>query len=256
MSEASLFSEIWQLYLYQPLVNLLVYLYNNVAAANLGWAIVALTVCLRIVLLPLSILSERNKFLMDEMQKEVDTAERHYRADPIYLKEHVRGLMKKYHIRPWAKTSVLGIQLLVLVLLYQVFITGISGAQLTKILYPSVEYPGKLNTMFFSVQYGAEPADVLAFDIGERSIIWAVLVALVLFVDIAIKLSHAKKEKIKLTGSDLTYWIAFPLASGLILWYLPMVKALFIFTSLMLSYLIALMTHLFWGKKDAAGAHH
>ena len=75
MSEASLFSEIWQLYLYQPLVNLLVYLYNNVAAANLGWAIVALTVCLRIVLLPLSILSERNKFLMDEND---EVAEKHF----------------------------------------------------------------------------------------------------------------------------------------------------------------------------------
>lgn len=256
MSEVSIFSEIWQLYLYQPLVNLLVYLYTNVAAENLGWAIVALTVCLRVVLLPLTILSERNKIVMEEMEQEVALAERHYRADPVYLKDHVRSLMKKYHVRPWAKTSALAIQLLVLVLLYQVFLTGVSGAQLAKILYPSVEYPGKLNTLFFSVQYGSTPADALAFDVGEQSIIWAALVALVLIINIAFKLSKAKKEGTKLTGSDLTYFIAFPLASFLILWYLPMVKALFIFTSLMLSYLIAIITHLFWAKKDAHGAHH
>lgn len=255
MNEVSLFSEIWQLYLYQPLVNLLVYLYNNVASQNLGWAVVALTLCLRIVLLPLSILSERNKVLMEKMEHEVEQAERSYRSDPIYLKQHIRGLMKKYHIRPWAKTLALGIQLLVLVLLYQVFIVGISGSQLAKILYDSVEYPGKLNTLFFSVQYGATPAETLAFDIGERSIIWAALVALVLFVDIAVKLRSAKSSN-KLDGSDLAYWIIFPLASSLILWYLPMVKALFILTSIMFSYLIAIVSHVFWGKGDSHGAHH
>jgi YidC/Oxa1 family membrane protein insertase len=250
MSEIGIFSQIWQLYLYQPLVNLLVYLYNTIAGGNLGWAIVSLTVCLRLVLLPLSILSERNKLLLEEMQKDIGEAERHYRADPIYLKEHVRGLMKKYHIRPWAKTVSLAIQLFVLVLLYQVFITGVSSAQLAKILYPFVDYPGKLNTIFFTVT--TETGDIM-FDVGQRSLLAAAVVGLVLFIDIAFSL---RKTDRKATKSDLLYWIVFPLASFLILWYLPMVKALFIITSIVFSYVVSLISKRLQNKKDGHGAHH
>ena len=244
------FSQFWQIYLYQPLVNGLVYLYNTVAGQNLGWAVVSLTVCLRILLLPLSILSEPNEIIMDEVDGEVKELERRYRTDPILLKEHVRSLMRKYHMRPWAKTSALGIQLLVLVLLYQVFLTGITGQQLVKILYSFVEYPGKLNTLFFATDVGPYH---LVYDIGQRSIAWALLVAVILLVDIAVKLELGKR---KATGSDITYLIVFPLASFLILWYLPMVKALFILTSMLFSYLLILTRKLFWGKKDAHGAHH
>lgn len=245
-----LFSHVWQIYLYQPLVNMLVYLYNTVAGQNLGWAVVSLTICLRLLLLPLSVMSERNEIVAEEMDDEVKEIERRYRADPVQLKENVRALMKKHHIRPWAKTIALGIQLLVLVLLYQVFLAGITGSQLIKILYSFVDYPGRLNTIFFTMPVGSE---TVVFNIGERSLFWAGLVGVVLIVDIIVKLKHSTR---KLDGSDLAYLILFPVFSFLILWYLPMVKALFIITSMSFSYLLTLVRKLFWGKADAHGAHH
>lgn len=251
MNEFGVFSQIWQVYLYQPLVNLLVYLYNTIANGNLGWAIVSLTICLRLLLLPLSILSERNKRLLEEMQKDITEAERHYHSDPIYLKEHVRALMRKYHIRPWAKTVSLAIQLFVLVLLYQVFITGVSSAQLAKILYPFVEYPGKLNTIFFTIT--TNTSDIV-FDVGQRSVLAAGVVALILFADIGLAF---RKSEHKATKSDLFYWIVFPFASFLILWYLPMVKALFILTSILFSYVVTMLSSRLQNKKDGGhGAHH
>jgi YidC/Oxa1 family membrane protein insertase len=245
-----LFSHVWQIYLYQPLVNMLVYLYNTVAGQNLGWAVVSLTICLRILLLPLSIMSERNEIVAEDLDDEVKEVERRYRADPVQLKENIRALMKKHHIRPWAKTIALAIQLLVLVLLYQVFLAGITGAQLIKILYSFVDYPGRLNSIFFSMPFGAE---TITFNIGDRSVLWAGLVAVVLIVDIVFKLRSSHR---KLNGSDLTYLIVFPIFSFLVLWYLPMVKALFIITSMSFSYLLTLVRKLFWGKADAHGAHH
>ncbi|MDQ5931745.1 MAG: YidC/Oxa1 family rane protein insertase [Patescibacteria group bacterium] len=245
-----LFSHVWQIYLYQPLVNMLVYLYNTVAGQNLGWAVVSLTICLRILLLPLSVMSERNEIIAEEMDDEVKEIERRYRADPVQLKENIRALMKKHHIRPWAKTIALAIQLLVLVLLYQVFLAGITGSQLIKILYASVDYPGRLNSVFFTMPVGSE---TVVFNIGERSLFWAGLVGVVLVVDIIIKLQRSTR---KLDGSDLAYLILFPVFSFLVLWYLPMVKALFIITSMSFSYLLTLVRKLFWGKADAHGAHH
>ncbi len=245
-----LFSHVWQIYLYQPLVNMLVYLYNTVAGQNLGWAVVSLTICLRILLLPLSVMSERNEIIAEEMDDEVKEIERRYRADPVQLKENIRALMKKHHIRPWAKTIALAIQLLVLVLLYEVFLAGITGSQLIKILYASVDYPGRLNSVFFTMPVGSE---TVVFNIGERSLFWAGLVGVVLVVDIIIKLQRSTR---KLDGSDLAYLILFPVFSFLVLWYLPMVKALFIITSMSFSYLLTLVRKLFWGKADAHGAHH
>ncbi len=253
---------LWQVYLYQPLVNLLIYLYNTIANQNLGWAVIYLTLALRIVLLPFSILSERNKVIYKKMEEQISEAERVHRADPVYIKEYVRGLMKKYKIRPWAKTGELAIQLLVLILLYQVFITGIQGLQLSKILYPSVDYPGRINTIFLTVPYNSSLVrghcdtgfvacpDVfthqeLIFDVAERSIIWAVLIAVILFTDILVSL---KKTKRILAGTDLTYLLLFPLVSGLILWWLPMVKSLFILTSIAFSYVLSLLRVMFWGK--------
>lgn len=238
--------DIWQIYLYQPLVNLLIYLYNTVAAQNLGWAVVSLTVLLRIALLPLSIVSERNKLIYKKMEEHIAEAERVHRADPVYLKEQIRLLAKKFHLHPWAKTISLGIQLVVLVLLYQVFITGTQELQLSKILYPSVDYPGPINSVFMTIDYADSYSDRIIFDVGERSALWAGLVALVLFFDIFIPLKRSHRSA---TSADLAYTLLFPIASFLILWYLPMVKALFILTSILFSYVLSLMRIILWKEK-------
>ena len=243
----------WQLFLYQPLVNALVYFYNTIAQQNLGWAVVALTLALRIFLLPLSIMAERNAMAYEEMEEKIIEAQKRHRADPVYLKEYVRHLARKYKIRPWAKTTALASQLLVLVLLYQVFITGIQGTQLARILYPGIDYPGKLNTVFFSVPYGPTAAQTLVFDVGHQSIIWPAIVAAVLIIEILIR---RQGKKGKMTGREKTFLIVFPLLSFLFLWWLPMVKSLFILTSLLFSYLLTLIRVTFFKKKKAGAAHH
>ncbi len=244
-----IFVEIWQLYLYQPLVNVLVYLYNTAAHQNLGWAVIYFTVMLRVVLLPFSILAERNKVSYQKMQTEIDEAERVHRADPVFLQEYIRGLMKKFKIRPWAKTIELAIQFVVLLVLYQVFVTAIQGVQLSKILYDSVDYPGRLNTIFTSIQYGPTVADALVFDVGKRDVLWAGLVGFILFFDIGFGFRIAKRMP---KQSDLTYWILFPIFSFVILWSLPMVKSLFIVTSILFSYVLSLIRVVFWRTAPVA----
>lgn len=225
----------WQLYLYQPLVNLLVCLYNGLAGENLGWAVVILTVLLRLVLLPFSILSERNQVVYDRLQAQIKTAAKTYRADPAYLKDTIRRLARKYKMRPWAKTVVLGAQLLVLVLLYQVFITGIRGNQLAKILYSSVDFPGKLNTVFFTWHYGVPTAQTYVADLGAQSILWPGIVAVVLIAEIIIKWLAAQR---RMTSGERWYLVLFPTFIFVLLYVLPMVKSLFVLTSLVFSYIL------------------
>lgn len=220
-------SSLWFTYLYQPLFNALIWIYANVANQNLGWAVIWLTIFLRIFLLPLTLISQRNSRRHAKAVEEANRALAAFKGDQIAQKEHARAIMRRYKISPWAKVVMLFIQVLVLVLLYQVFIRGIVGDKVPRILYSFIEYPGKLNTVFYG------------FHIGKvHDSLWASIASFYLFISILIE-SRARPAWDK---SELLYVIAFPLFTFLLLWYLPMVKSLFILTTMLFSDIIRILS--------------
>jgi len=215
---------IWHDFLYQPLFNVLIWLYSNVADKNLGWAVVYLTIMLRVILLPFTFVTERNRIKDDELGQEVDRITKDVHMDPITRKEEVRKILKKRRVSPWSKFIVLGVQILVLVLLYQVFLRGITGEKMAKVLYSFIDFPGKINIVFYG------------FDLGQlHTFFWPALVALWLLVEIYIGYRHKKDG---LNKADLAYFLLFPAFSFFALWLLPMVKSLFILTSMVFSAII------------------
>src|SRR3989338_5474628 len=166
---------LWANYLYQPLFNALIWIYLNIAERNLGWAVVWLTIFFRIILLPLTIIAERDAARQKNVEEEARHAAKAFKNDAIAQKEEIRKIMKKNMVSPWAKVMSLGFQLLVLVLLYQVFIRGITGERVIKLLYSWIDFPGKINTDFYG------------FNIGKtHDTLWAGLAALYLFTSILI----------------------------------------------------------------------
>ena len=214
---------IWNDFLYKPVFNALIWLYNNWTDANLGWAVVYLTIILRLILLPFTIVTERNKLQDENLDEELNKLSKDFRNDPILYKEEMRKTLKKKKVSPWSKVVVLGIQALVLILLYQVFLRGITGDKVIKILYPWINFPGVINTDFYGFSLGA-----------VHDLLWAGVVGLFLLVEIFV---IYRKHK-DLTQADLAYFILFPFVSFLVLWILPMVKSLFILTSLVFSVII------------------
>jgi len=78
-----------------------------------------------------------------------------FKDDPIARKDHIREVLRANRIQPWASAILLGIQLLALVLLYQVFVGGMTGK--LNALYPSIARPDVINTRF------------LGFDIAQKN---------------------------------------------------------------------------------------
>ncbi len=228
--------EIWHDFLYQPLFNFLIWLYNNWTGENLGWAIVLLTVILRMVLLPFTLIIERNKIKNRELVEDIKHIEKQFRDDPILRKEEIRRALKKRKVQPWAKAVVLGIQGLVLVLLYQVFLRGITGEKLLHILYPILDFPGVINANFYGFNLAA-----------NHNVIFPGIVSLWLFAEIYL---NYRKRKYGLTKADLAYFILFPLAVFVILWWLPLVKALFILTSLFFSAIISNLSKVIFSRAE------
>jgi len=201
----------------------------------LGWAVIYLTILLRVVMLPLSIVSERNAMKQEKFEEEVGIKLKSFKHDAIAQKEELKKVMKKYHISPWAKTVMLLVQVLVLVLLYQVFVRGITGEKIIKLLYPwMVDFPGKINTIFYG------------FEIGKiHDSLWSGITALYLFVSIFIENKNRKKWE----TNQVIYLVVFPLFTFGILWILPMVKSLFILTTMIFSDTLTLLRHILFPVK-------
>ena len=228
-------SYFWYTFLYQPLFNALIWIYLNIAERNLGWAVVWLTIFLRIILLPLTIIAERDAARQKNVEEEARHAAKAFKNDAIAQKEEIRKIMKKNMVSPWAKVMSLGFQLLVLVLLYQVFIRGITGERVIKLLYSWIDFPGKINTDFYGFNIGA-PHDTF----------WAGITALYLFISIFLSEGFGRKKDRPKT----TFLFIFPIATFLALWFLPMVKSLFILTTMIFSDIVTIIRRMIFPEKE------
>ncbi len=214
---------IWDYLLYRPLLNLLVYLYDTIAVNNLGLAVVWLTILVRLALLPLSIIVERNKSVYNALAERLAKLRQGFQKDPVMEREVVRDILKKNRIKPWANVALLGVQLLVLVLLYQVFIGGIhlSGEN---VLYSFVKLPEKIDTTFVGI-----------FDVAQRNLVVSLIVSIFLFINLRLEF-RGQKQLVNQKNAFFAYGL--PVFTFMALFALPSVKALFIITSMLVSQVI------------------
>lgn len=220
----------WADVVVHPLLDLLIALYNTVAFGNLGVAVIELTVMLRLALLPLTILAERSTARYERLSEDVAVIQAQFKNDPVLANEQVRELLKSRRVSPWAKAIVLFIQLAVLIALYQVFVRGINAS---------------LDSLAAWVGPVALPIDAtfFGFELGSRNLWWALAVGVFLFLEI----SYEQRKYAHLLGKqDAIYRYAFPLFTVALLTALPMVKSLFVLTSMGFSLAVSGLRHALW----------
>ena len=199
------------------------------------------TILLRAALLPFSLISERNKMRNRAVAEEVHKIQKEHADDPALRKEMIRRIFKKRKVQPWAKIVVLGMHALFLIVLYQVFLQGLSGQRMYKLLYPSVQFPGAIDTHFYG------------FDLAARhDSLWAGIVALLVFAEVY---ADYRIHRRKLRKTDLLYFVVFPAVVFLFFWWLPMAKSLFILTSSFFSVIIYEISKPFFRPKALAKGH-
>lgn len=218
---------LWDEILFRPLLNVLIALYNTIGWQNMGWSIVWLTIIVRVLLIPLSLQDENSRAKQQLLEKELRKVAKSYANNPALMREQQRETLKKFSYRRYPKVFLLGVQAVILVLVYQVFLGGVYVEKFVEDIYSFVSIPEKINTMF------------LGIDIAKRSLSLSILSSLILFGNIWAE--HRKAGK-KWTRKDLPLAIGFPLATFLFLYYLAAVKALFIISSQIFSNIIRVIT--------------
>lgn len=120
---------LWNALLIQPLAATLLFLYH-LFGANLGLAIIALTVILRVFLFPLSLPALRSAKVQKELKPKLDKLKKKHKGDRQKLAQAQMELFRQAGVNPFAGCLPQLLQLLVLIALYRVFIGFLTNGEL------------------------------------------------------------------------------------------------------------------------------
>jgi YidC/Oxa1 family membrane protein insertase len=111
---------IWQLLLYQPILNTLIFLYK-VLFSNLGLAIIVLTLIIRFALSPIMNKQLKSTKKMQELAPELEKIKAKFKNDKQKLMQAQMELYKKNGVNPTSGCLPQIVQLIILISLYQAF---------------------------------------------------------------------------------------------------------------------------------------
>lgn len=108
--------------LYQPILLALAFIYKNIAFADLGVAIIVLTIAIRIVLFPLFYKFAKHQVLMQRIQPHVHRIQREHKDDKEKQAAALMELYREHNINPFGGLGLLLIQFPILIGIYQVIL--------------------------------------------------------------------------------------------------------------------------------------
>lgn len=218
-----MFIDIYNTILYQPIFNVLVYLYNIVPGNDIGIAIILLTVLIKMALFPLSKQSIKSQKSLQIIQPKMEELKRKYKDNKEKQAQALMELYKKEKVNPFSSCLPLLIQFPFLIAVYHVFRNGLTNPEHLSLLYPFVQNPGMIDSMSFGV-----------INLAERSIPLAVVAGISQLWQTRM-LVHKKQPEVNGSKDEgamasmnkqmmyfmpaLTVFIGFTLPSGLMLYW-------------------------------------
>jgi len=214
----------FQTFFYQPIFNLLIWLYNIVPGHDLGLAIIALTIIIKLVLLPLTKQQIKSQKALQDLQPKIEEIKKKYKDNKEAMGRAMMELYKKDKVNPFSSCLPLLIQLPFLWAVFRVFRDGLNGESLS-LVYSFITRPETLNSVSFGILDLANPNAVLAVLAGAAQF-WQV------------KMMSTKRPEIKSKGAKdenmmaimnkqmlyfmpaLTFFICLQFSSGLALYWL------------------------------------
>lgn len=133
---------------YQPIFNLLIFLYNNFSFGDLGIAIILLTILIRLIFLPLSRKAIKSQKSLQELQPKIEKLKKEYANDKEKMGRAMMDLYKEHQINPFSSCLPLLIQLPFFIAVFHIFRDGVTTESLN-LVYPFIEKPEVINNLAF-----------------------------------------------------------------------------------------------------------
>lgn len=219
-------------FIYQPFFNLLVYIYLLLdkltqGQADMGVALIIFTFIFRIILLPLSLQTDRSEKEKRLVKAKVAEAERAFRHDPIKRKEALRRIIASNKKLLLAEAFDVGLQVAVVLMLFRIFKTGLEGADFP-LLYsfmPQIEKP--FNLVFLG-----------RFDLSQPNFILNLVSSFTIFLA---EFLHLRFSPFPIGGEDKAMLVVLPLGAFTYFALMPAGKKLFVIATLTFSVILILL---------------
>ncbi|EKD58950.1 MAG: hypothetical protein ACD_56C00020G0005 [uncultured bacterium] len=150
--------------IYQPLYNILIFLYNVVPGSDFGISIILITILLRTFLIPLYKKQIESQKKMQVLQPKIKALQEKTKHDKEQQTKQLMELYKEHKTNPFSGCLPIIIQIVFFLAIYRVLI-NISNSGLTadsSQLYSFISDPGKINQFFISLVDLTKPSIVIA----------------------------------------------------------------------------------------------
>lgn len=159
---------LWNTVFYQPIYNILIFIINNITFDDVGFAIILVTIIVKLILSPLTKKSIKSQILMKRMEPEIKQIKKDFPNKEEQAKKTFE-LYKKYGTNPFSGCLVIILQLPVIFALYYVFYKGLTID--ASLIYSFIQIPVKLSTNFLGV-----------IEMGSKSIVLGLLAGATQFI--------------------------------------------------------------------------
>lgn len=142
---------LFDLFIYQPIYNLLIFIYNIVP--DFGAAIIIITIIIKFLLIPLSKKQIESQKKMQVLQPKIKEIQAKYKDNKEKQSKAMIELYKESKANPFSGCLPMIIQLIFLIAIYRVLF-NISSAGLVVSqadLYAFISNPGQINKMFLGM---------------------------------------------------------------------------------------------------------
>ncbi len=177
----------FQTLFYQPILNLVIWLYNVIPGHDLGIVIIVLTIIIKLVLWPLSKQAIKSQKSLQDLQPKIEEIKKKYKDKKEEMGKAMMGLYKENKVNPLSSCLPLLVQLPFLWAVFQVFREGFEEGAL-ELVYPFISKPEVVNNISFGI-----------FDLSKPNIFLAVLAGAAQFWQV--KMMMTKKAPIKTPGA-------------------------------------------------------
>jgi len=232
-------SAIFTTYIYQPFLNILVGIYwllgqMTNGRPDMGVAVIIFAVVVRFLMLPLNLAADRSEEEKRQIVKKVNDIEAKFKGQPAVLKQETKKILKSNPGTLISEGFTLTIQVIIVLMLYRIFKTGLEGADL-HLLYPFLPVVDTPINMVFLNQY----------DLSVPNTTLNLIQSLLIFL---LEALHMLFSPIKSSRKEfLSLAIFLPIVSFIIFALLPAGKKVFIITSLIFSiFLLVTKQAIFW----------
>lgn len=173
---------LWTTIFYQPIYNALIFLINSVTFGDVGFAVIILTIVVKLILFPISKKSVKSQLLLKKLEPLLKQIKKDFPKKEDQAKKTFE-IYKQYGVNPFSGCLMIIIQLPIIFALYYVFYKGLTLG--TGPLYSFVSAPEHMNTFFLGI-----------FDTSGKSIVLAVLAGISQFIHGYLSMPLKPKEKV------------------------------------------------------------